>query len=347
MNMNQLRQSFIVPFYNSEQFIRKCLDSVYNQDVLEEYYEVICVNDCSPDGTRDIVLEYQRKHKNLVLIDHEKNKRQGGARNSGMKAAKGRCCWFIDSDDFIEKNCLGTLLKIVETNDLDVLNFDLYEYLDNGEKKAVSISDTCDIMSGAVWLKNLKKNFDENGYPVTKIFKTQFLIDNELYFPEYRFYEDQQFSLFSVYTASKFKHIQNNSYYYVKHAGSTINCRLSAFHYISSIENGTDYLIFFNKVKANDPHFAEKIKMSGLWKINFGCKEIPYFSNAYRKRLIKCIKPHLLLIQQSGYYQGFSKKYFNHFEFYNAVFFVISPLLRLLRNLKRFLKYKLKSIKQV
>ena len=66
-----IRLSIIIPFYNVEKYIAECLDSVYNQDIPEEEYEVICVNDASPDNSRDIVLEYQKKHSNLILVEHE------------------------------------------------------------------------------------------------------------------------------------------------------------------------------------------------------------------------------------------------------------------------------------
>lgn len=93
--------SIIIPFYNVKQYIAQCLDSVYRQDIPEEEYEVICVNDASPDHSRDIVLEYQKRHKNLVLIEHEHNKKLGAARNTGRSIARGKYIWNVDSDDYI------------------------------------------------------------------------------------------------------------------------------------------------------------------------------------------------------------------------------------------------------
>ena len=334
---NQPRLSFIVPCYNSEKFISKCLDSLYNQDVPESDYEIICVNDCSPDGTRDIILEYQKRHKNLILLEQPTNQKQGAARNRGIREARGKYVWFVDSDDFIAANCLKNLLEILEKDDLDVLNFDLYDYFSDGTTKLVSISPTTKTTTGAEWLKNLEKNFDENGYPVTKIFRTKFLIDNDLSFPENRYYEDQQFSLFSVYTAQKFKHIQQFVYFYVKRSGSVLNSPLTAFHYVSSMENGADYLNFSAKIKAKDPDFAEKIKMSGLWKVNFGMKDFAYLSSPFRKRADKALQPYLPLVNQSDL-QGTTAKYFKNFTFYNRLFLYISPILRFLRNTKRTVK---------
>lgn len=121
--MERIRLSIIIPFYNVEQYIAQCLDSVYNQDVPEEEYEVICVNDASPDHSRDIVVEYQKKHSNLVLIEHASNKKLGAARNTGRSIARGKYIWNVDSDDMIALNCLKEMLDICENNDLDVLLF--------------------------------------------------------------------------------------------------------------------------------------------------------------------------------------------------------------------------------
>jgi len=106
-----------------EKYIAECLDSVYNQDIPETEYEVICVNDCSPDNSRAIVLEYQKKHSNLRLIEHETNKMLGGARNTGLRAAQGEYIWFVDSDDFVGENIISCLLKYSNDNKLDILNF--------------------------------------------------------------------------------------------------------------------------------------------------------------------------------------------------------------------------------
>ena len=119
-----IRLSFIVPVYNVEPYIEECIRSLYNQDIPQEVYEVICVDDCSPDGSRAIVERLQKEYPTLKLLIHTENKRQGGARNTGMKVAQGRYIWFVDSDDYIKPNCLKSLLEQAEKEDLDILDFD-------------------------------------------------------------------------------------------------------------------------------------------------------------------------------------------------------------------------------
>ena len=119
-----LRLSFIVPFYNVELYIEECIRSLYAQDIPWEEYEVICVDDCSPDDSRAIVERLQKEYPTLQLLTTPENLRQGGARNIALDVAKGRYVWFIDSDDYIAENCLGVLLEQAETENLDILDFD-------------------------------------------------------------------------------------------------------------------------------------------------------------------------------------------------------------------------------
>ncbi|GHV57532.1 hypothetical protein FACS1894182_06620 [Bacteroidia bacterium] len=132
LSLPPIRLSVIIPFYNVEKYISQCLESVYSQDIPESDYEVICVNDCSPDNSRTIVLEYQQQHDNLILIEHEENKKQGGARNTGLRAARGEYVWFIDSDDFVKPNCVKHLLEVLSENNLDLVLFDFEEVDEKG-----------------------------------------------------------------------------------------------------------------------------------------------------------------------------------------------------------------------
>lgn len=96
--------SIIIPAYNSEKTIGYCLESVINQDFPKNEYEIIVIDDCSPDNQnsviREIIDRYHHEWCNIRLIEHKENKRQGGARNTGIKAAKGEWIFFLDSDDY-------------------------------------------------------------------------------------------------------------------------------------------------------------------------------------------------------------------------------------------------------
>ena len=114
--------SIIVPIYNVEQYLRKCVDSLLQQDY--DNYEIILVDDGSPDGCPKICDQYAAKHEN-VRVFHRENGGLSAARNSGIEVAKGKYIMFVDSDDYIEPNVLGGLSAQIERDDLDALRYRL------------------------------------------------------------------------------------------------------------------------------------------------------------------------------------------------------------------------------
>ena len=86
--------SIVLPCYRVEKQINRCITSLYNQDISEFEYELIVVNDCSPDKTMEIVDGFKIQHKNIISINHEINKGLGAARNTGLKNAQGKYVWF-------------------------------------------------------------------------------------------------------------------------------------------------------------------------------------------------------------------------------------------------------------
>ena len=105
--------SIIIPIYNVEQFIAQCIESIYSQHFPLERFEVIAVNDGTPDHSMDIVKRFAAKYSNLQIINQE-NKGLSVARNTGMQYAKGDYVWFIDSDDWLS----GTMPTEVLVSDM-------------------------------------------------------------------------------------------------------------------------------------------------------------------------------------------------------------------------------------
>ncbi len=125
--------SIVIPVYNTEKFLHECIQSCINQDIDSNDYEIICVNDGSKDGSLSILKDYEVNHKKIIVIDQQ----NGGvsvARNNGISVAKGDYIWFVDSDDFIETNCLGKL-KEIAGNDYDVISFGSYAFDERFSKK--------------------------------------------------------------------------------------------------------------------------------------------------------------------------------------------------------------------
>ena len=112
-----LTLSIIVPLYNSEKYLPKCLDSLLNQDIPEQDYELILVDDGSPDGSREIAEEYALRHSNIIVLT-QSNKGTSGARNTGIRRACGRYLCFVDPDDFILENSFSVLIRRMEEHHL-------------------------------------------------------------------------------------------------------------------------------------------------------------------------------------------------------------------------------------
>ena len=188
--------SYILPLYNVERYLAGCLDSIYAQNISEEDFEVICVNDCSPDNSREIVLEYQKKHQNLVLIDHTENKKAGGARNTGLVAAKGEYVWFVDADDSIAAGAAVAVLKACEKNDLDALCFNYQLVYLNETKQEIVFEKSVVPAAGADFLLDV---FGDGvvyhlGYAVRAVYRRELLLENKISFPENLIYgEDTTF----------------------------------------------------------------------------------------------------------------------------------------------------------
>ena len=218
-----IKFSIIIPFYNVEQYIAQCLDSVYNQDIPEDEYEVICVNDASPDNSRDIVKEYQKKHKNLILVEHDVNKKVGGARNTGLQNAHGEYVWFIDSDDFIKSNVLHHIWNELNENKSNVICFN-YVIKDSHKE----IVDRC-FSKYAIYPKGLdflvglfgKGIIFNLGYVVRAIYSRQLLVDYKLQFPVGLSYgEDTTFMAEAIAYAKNVISIEDGIYYYRQNENS-------------------------------------------------------------------------------------------------------------------------------
>ena len=118
----EMKLSVIVPLYNSAQWLPKCLDSLLCQDLDESEYEIVCVDDGSPDNSKDLAVSYSTKHPNVKVVS-QLNQGTAGARNTGMRHATGKYLCFVDPDDFVEKNVYGGLVKRMEEERLDMLRF--------------------------------------------------------------------------------------------------------------------------------------------------------------------------------------------------------------------------------
>ncbi len=122
-----MKVSIIVPVYNLEKYLVRCLDSLLNQDLNETEYEIICINDGSTDGSGELLADFQEK-KPTISVYKQENKGVAAARNVGLKKAKGDYILFVDGDDSLYPNVLGTLYENALSNNLDLLYLQIDYY---------------------------------------------------------------------------------------------------------------------------------------------------------------------------------------------------------------------------
>ena len=194
MTLSQPRLSIIVPIYGVEQYLRKCVDSLLAQDY--DDYEIILVDDGSPDSCPQICDEYVERAKSgadvpltsdiqhqtsgFITVIHRENGGLSAARNTGIEVARGEYLMFVDSDDYLEPNVLGALMAQIERDNLDVLRFRYQNVRVNsaGEyepfqpyKSPNQVDDRTDVVSGETYLD------ERMGYAC---YACQFVINREL-----------------------------------------------------------------------------------------------------------------------------------------------------------------------
>lgn len=124
--------SIIVPVYNTERYLAECLDSILNQKTTFTY-EVICIDDGSPDGSIDILYQYEKKYP-IIRVIRQLNRGFSGARNRGLDESLGKYIMFVDSDDRLGENAIQAMMKASESGEYDIVSCGFYVFNEKGEK---------------------------------------------------------------------------------------------------------------------------------------------------------------------------------------------------------------------
>ncbi|MGZ2371881.1 glycosyltransferase family 2 protein [Ancylomarina sp. YFZ004] len=219
--------SIVIPVYNVEKYLRRCIESVLAQT----YYntEVILVNDGSTDNCLEICRDYVKKDSRILLID-QKNKGLSGARNSGLKIAKGEYICFIDSDDSIDSSMVEDFFNVLINNHPDVITSNIFQYkTGNLEYRHIRNKLPYNQLLKQI---EIRKHFVEpyyGGYlgiipsACTKMYKVAFLKDNELLFDEsLKRAEDYWFNFYVFENAKTVFSIDKAYYHYYSNEGSII-----------------------------------------------------------------------------------------------------------------------------
>lgn len=190
--------SVIIPVYNVEKYIERCIHSCYDQQLAHSEYEIIVIDDESPDDSIKIVHGLMDSYANLKIIS-QKNKGLGGARNTGIQNAKGRYLLFLDSDDYLVPNILDKLMKTAVSNELDILDFAANGVREDGTVVYSISHQSCpEPITGPEYFNKVHHNS-----ACVRLYRTEFLIQNKLLFKEKVYIEDVEFNFKAVFMAQR------------------------------------------------------------------------------------------------------------------------------------------------
>lgn len=240
--------SVIIPVYNVENYLEKCMDSVCNQSFGD--IEIICVNDGSTDGSLDILKEYGQKDNRIEIID-QKNQGLGAARNIGLKHANARYVCFLDSDDYLDTTTLEKLHFNASSNDSDMVLFKFQTFDDNENVHNRSVEFKIDEIFGDIdysdftfTYRDVKKHVMNTAFSAClKLYKKDFLDSfDDFHFPENLSFEDIPFHVKVMLRASRMSFVNESLYFYRSNQDSILNSTANASDIFENIDMVEDFL---------------------------------------------------------------------------------------------------------
>ena len=250
--------SVIVPVYNIEKYLPRCIDSILNQTY--KNWEVIFINDGSTDNSLKILEEYKKRDERIKIID-KKNAGSGAARNDGLESSEGEYIAFLDSDDWYEKNFLEKLYNNLVENNSDVAMCNpKMTYNDMSKDKKINTYFFNEIELN----KTPEKILGILAMPVVwnKLYKKDIIVKNRIRFPNYSFCEDVEF-LYKIFLyVNKVSKIEDDLYnYYQREDSATKKIKEEAIKQV--------YKVLKNIERYIKSNFPDKLEFFYLYKIQF------------------------------------------------------------------------------
>ena len=248
--------SVIIPVYNSAEYLAQCLDTIIEQTLKD--IEIICIDDGSTDNSFDILKTYSEKDERITIIK-QRNMHSGVAKNAGLAVAKGNYLSFLDSEDFFELNMLEIMYKRIIKKQSDII-ICKYKFIDldteQFNKKIFTNNLRLDLIDkknniSALQISKIIFQFCE-GWTWDKLFRTEFILSNDIKFQNLSNYNDNQFT-YTALCFSKSITVSKKRLVIKRQAHKNL---LSTYKDKDSL----DFLLAFNKIKYN-------LEKSGLYHI--------------------------------------------------------------------------------
>ena len=255
----------IVPVYNSEKYIGRCLDSILKQTY--EDFEILVVNDGSKDNSQNIINKYKKNYSEKITYVEQENKGVATTRNESIKKADSEYIMFVDNDDYLDKDYIETFVKTIEDGKYDVVLGGYRRPNENGKILRKQILEDYE------WSKLIIMA------PWAKIYRKQFLIDNDITFLSNNIGEDNYFNLKAMFATNKIKiipYIGYNWYFNTKSVSNTTQKNIKQLQVFELLNNCYEMLnrsgILKNNYNIIKTYFTRYI----IWLILFSCKKLDY-----------------------------------------------------------------------
>lgn len=247
--------SIIVPVYNVEKYLKRCVDSILNQTFKD--FELILVDDGSTDTSGEICDEYSGIDNRVVVV-HKKNGGLSNARNNGIDMASGEYLGFIDSDDYIEKDMYEVLYNDITKNNADIAICGMYDVYGGVPIENKNTIDKC-VLDNITAFKLTLESKILSVSAVNKLYKKSLF--KELRYPEGKTYEDAYLTPIILFNSQKIAYNPLPKYYYV-HGENSITTNAFKMSDLGVIEAYKKHLEF---VRKNIPDLEEQAMFRYLW----------------------------------------------------------------------------------
>lgn len=225
-----MRLSIVVNMYNTASFLPRCMDTLLDQDISSNSYEIILVDDGSTDNSLELAQEYAIKSTSnsampKIRVEHHANKGLAGARNTGLRAAKGKYLCFVDPDDYIEKQSLSALLNQMDKENLDILRFNYQKVDEVGNNipdspMEHSFDYSSQLMTGIEFMTN---RLTTSCYVWAYIYRRELIVENNIYFDESCYFDDVPWLPRVLPLAVRINVTNVRHLFYTQRSGSLVN----------------------------------------------------------------------------------------------------------------------------
>lgn len=262
--------SFIVPVYNTEQYLSECLQSLLNQDIPADDYEIICINDGSTDGSLKILQSYAQRHQNIRVID-KVNEGVSVARNVGLDTARGKYVWMVDSDDFIATNILSELSAVVAKSEPEIVDFGAYTFNESlsGSERTAYENNTLPAIS-----------FANHVYITRSLFLREFLDKHSIRFDsEIAYSEDSLFKAACLIKSPVLININKALYFFRYRKGSAItqtSDRSMKRKLESWYSASKQFRVFYQNCDIGQKTIMADLFMANLWSVLSALSHLDY-----------------------------------------------------------------------